>query len=89
MQVSGDWAVINEDESKMYRISSPVRVSDLRIVPSKPAETNRVHTVVRGDTLWEIARQYLGDGARFTEIKKLNNLSSNVIYTGWKLKIPD
>ena len=89
MQVNGDRAVINEDESRMYGIESPVRVSDLRRVPSKPVETNRVHTVVRGDTLWEIARQYLGDGARFTEIKKLNNLSSNVIYTGWKLKIPD
>ena len=89
MQVSGDWAVINEDESKMYRIESPVRASDLRLVPSKPAETNRIHTVISGDTLWEIAKHYLGDGSRFPEIKKLNKLSSNIIYVGWKLKIPD
>lgn len=49
----------------------------------------RIHTVVKGDTLWEIAEQYLGKGARYTEIKKLNRLTSNVIYSGWKLKIPN
>lgn len=49
----------------------------------------RIHTVVQGDTLWEIAEQYLGKGARYTEIKKLNGLTSNVIYSGWKLKIPN
>lgn len=48
-----------------------------------------VHTVVKGDTLWDIAVKYLGKGSRYTEIKKLNGLSSNVIYSGWKLKIPN
>lgn len=52
-------------------------------------ETYRVHTVVKGDTLWEIAKKYLGDGSRYPEIKELNNLKSNVIYSGWKLKIPN
>ena len=49
----------------------------------------RIHTVVKGDTLWDIAEQYLGKGGRYTEIKKLNGLTSNVIYSGWKLKIPN
>ena len=49
----------------------------------------RVHTVVKGDTLWDIAVKYLGKGSRYTEIKKLNGLTSNVIYSGWKLKIPN
>ena len=52
-------------------------------------ETYRIHTVVKGDTLWEIAKAYLGDGSRYPEIKTLNALSSNAIYTGWKLKIPN
>lgn len=56
----------------------------------KPAEeTYRVHTVVKGDTLWDIAKKYLGDGSRYPEIKTLNGLDSNVIYSGWKLKIPN
>ena len=56
----------------------------------KPAEeTYRVHTVVKGDTLWDIAKKHLGDGSRYPEIKTLNSLDSNVIYSGWKLKIPN
>lgn len=59
------------------------------IYPAKAAETYRIHTVVKGDTLWEIAKKYLGNGSRYPEIKALNGLTSNVIYSGWKLKIPN
>lgn len=59
------------------------------IYPAKTAEVYRIHTVVKGDTLWEIAKKYLGNGSRYPEIKALNNLKSNVIYSGWKLKIPN
>ena len=59
------------------------------IYPEKAVETYRIHTVVKGDTLWDIAKKYLGDGSRYPEIKTLNNLKSNVIYSGWKLKIPN
>lgn len=52
-------------------------------------ETYRIHTVVKGDTLWDISKKYLGNGSRYPEIKELNNLTSNVIYSGWKLKIPN
>ena len=49
----------------------------------------RTHTVVKGDSLWGIAKQYLGNGARYPEIKELNSLTSNVIYSGQILKIPN
>ena len=49
----------------------------------------RIHTVVHGDTLWDIAVKYLGNGSRYPEIKALNGLKSNVIYSGMKLKIPN
>ena len=55
----------------------------------KSEEAYRVHTVVKGDTLWDIAAKYLGNGSRYPEIKALNNLKSNTIYSGWKLKIPN
>lgn len=54
-----------------------------------PIEEYRVHTVVHGDTLWAISKKYLGKGSRYLEIKKLNALTSNTIYSGWKLKIPN
>lgn len=51
--------------------------------------TCRIHTVVHGDTLWDIAVKYLGNGSRYPEIKALNGLKSNVLYSGMKLKIPN
>ena len=34
----------------------------------KKEETYRIHTVVKGDTLWDIAAKYLGNGTRYPEI---------------------
>ena len=57
--------------------------------PIQPAENYRIHTVAHGDTLWAIAKKYLGNGSRYKEIVSLNGLKSNVIYSGMKLKIPN
>ena len=88
VEVSGDRTVINKDESGRYAIMSPVKTSALAVAGTKPSEDYRIHTVVHGDTLWAIAKKYLGNGSRYTEIVKLNGLKSSVIYTGQKLKIP-
>lgn len=88
-EVSGDRAVINKNESGTNAIMSPVRVSDLASVSGSGATTYRVHTVAKGDTLWGIAVKYLGNGTRYKEIKALNGLTSDVIYSGQKLKIPN
>ncbi len=88
--IAGDRVVINKSEDGKNSIMSPVRASDLRVVTAAPTpETYRIHTVVKGDSLWAIAQNYLGDGSRYKELKTLNGLTSNVIYTGWKLKIPN
>ena len=87
--LKGDRVVINESEDGKNAIMSPVNIKDLALVGSAPKETYRIHTVVKGDTLWDISAKYLGKGNRYPEIKKLNNLTSNVIYSGMKLKIPN
>lgn len=47
------------------------------------------YTVVSGDTLWYIAKRFLGDGKRCTEIANLNNISNpDKISIGQVLKIP-
>ena len=89
VEVSGDRAVINKDESGRYAIMSPVKTSALAVAGTKPAEEYRIHTVVHGDTLWAIAKKYLGNGSRYKEIVSLHGLKSNVIYSGMKLKIPN
>lgn len=47
------------------------------------------YTVVKGDYLWEIALRAYGDGYKWTEIAKANNLANpNVIHAGNVLKLP-
>lgn len=58
-----------------------------RVYPT--ATTYKEYTVIKGDSLWGIAQKTLGNGARYTEIVKLNALTSNTIHSGQKLKIPN
>lgn len=47
------------------------------------------YTVVHGDTLWSIARRFLGSGSRYMEIANANNMSDpNVLMVGQVLIIP-
>jgi nucleoid-associated protein YgaU len=64
-----------------------------KIVNQKMGVTNTstrtYYTVQKGDTLWAIAKKYYGDGNKYTEIAKANNISNpNVISVGQKLLIP-
>ncbi len=50
---------------------------------------NNVYIVQPGDTLWSISMKLLGDGNRFYEIIKLNDLQSDQVVEGQNLKIPE
>ncbi len=50
-----------------------------------PAAGGKVHTVVKGDTLSKISRQH---GVSVEAIKKANNMSSDNVILGSKLRIP-
>lgn len=47
-----------------------------------------VYEVVAGDNLWRIAERKLGSGTHYTDIRKLNGLTSNAIRIGMKLLLP-
>ena len=72
-----------------------IDLGTIRLVPeAQVTETVTVTAkapmaVVKGDTLWGIAEKYLGSGVRYKEIKTLNGLDSDTIYSGQKLKIPN
>lgn len=58
---------------------------------TSPAVTeNKTHTVVKGDTLWGVAKQYYGNGAQYTKIASANPSikNPNLIYPGQVLSIP-
>ena len=61
--------------------------------PSTPPKPQaQTYVIVQGDTLWGIAKRFLGDGSRYPEIHKINqpplSKNPNLIYPGQKIKIP-
>lgn len=46
------------------------------------------HIVLKNESLWSIAKRYLGNGGKYSEIKEFNNLESDTIYEGQILRIP-
>ena len=53
------------------------------------AVEKKTHTVVAGDTLFNIAKQYLGDGNRYTELAQANNIANpDHIEVGQVITIP-
>ncbi|MBF0407455.1 MAG: LysM peptidoglycan-binding domain-containing protein [Candidatus Riflebacteria bacterium] len=79
-----------EDQAvKLNAMKSSVTKNSL-LTPKK------FHVVGSGDSLWKLARKYLGSGTKFQQIIELNKNkypslrnNPNLIMSGWKLEIPD
>ena len=67
-------------EEKLKPIPAPIK---------PPAVGPVVYSVVKGDSLWNIAKKHLGSGLKYTQIKKLNGLKTNTIRVGQKLILPN
>ena len=53
--------------------------------PVNPPQETIIYTVVAGDSLWSIAQRF---NTTVDEIKRLNNLTSNLLSIGQQLKVP-
>lgn len=50
--------------------------------------TPKTVTVKKGDTLWNLCKKHLGDGQKYKEVAKLNNISNpDLIYPGQVLRL--
>lgn len=59
--------------------------------PTPPVARTTTYVVQRGDSLWRIAEQQLGDGFRWREIHQLNQdliTNPDLICSGWVLTLP-
>lgn len=77
--------------AKLNNIDDPnlIYPGQTLIIPrnSDSSQSYISYTVKSGDTLWDIAEKYLGNGTRYKEIQATNNISSDIIYPGQILKI--
>lgn len=83
--------------TKTCNVSFEEETPKVSVETARPAEnspapsTNQTYTVKKGDCLWNIAKQYYGNGSKYTDIfnansSKINN--PNLIYPGQVLTIP-
>jgi LysM repeat protein len=68
----------------------PPVVEEVEVVEVAPvAVEKKTHTVAAGDTLFNIAKQYLGDGNRYMELAQANNIANpDHIEVGQVITIP-
>lgn len=65
--------------------SNALAIGQVLKIPSSDESSNLVYTVKKGDSLYNIAREY---GTTVDAIKKLNNITSNTLSIGQKLLLP-
>ncbi|MDD3347333.1 LysM peptidoglycan-binding domain-containing protein [Oscillibacter sp.] len=82
--------------TKVITIEQPVAAATPKATATATRDTStapavKTYTVQKGDCLWNIAKKYLGNGSRYTEIYNLNKdkiKNPNLIYAGQVLTLP-
>lgn len=91
--IRGLWGNGSERKQRLtdagYDYSSIQKIVNQRLSGSSASINKTYYTVVKGDTLWGIAKKFYNNGSRYPEIAKANNISNpDIIYVGQKLLIP-
>jgi LysM repeat protein len=73
------------EQPAVYEDTTPAYTPPAYTPPSAPAATAKVHTVVRGDSLWSLSKKY---GVSIDSIKQANGMTRDIVVLGSKLKIP-
>ena len=81
--------VDDKDDAALYDADKMARAIAGGIINADLTATQKTYTVKHGDSLWKIAQEQLGNGARYKEIVNINNLTNNTIHPGDKLMIPN
>lgn len=69
--------------------SAPATAPSNLVSREKNITSDKVYVVKRGDSLWTIARDAMGDGTKWRELQAYNGLPSALIHPGDTLKIPE
>ena len=78
------------DEGMKLKMPNKAASTTVEAQNSQESITEDKYTTVKGDSLWKIAVRAYGDGYKWVEIAKANNLTENpnLIFSGKELSIP-
>lgn len=80
---------IPDVEAKILPSTGTIAKAENKVPEGPEAINGETHTVARGDNLWKIAIQAYGDGYKWVNIAKANELvNPDLIHAGNVLKIP-
>lgn len=81
---------VKETDEKTEDGETVVHVEEEREKSTSPEPKEvKTYTVVKGDTLWAIAKKYYNDGQKYKEIAKANNIANpDLILIGQVIKLP-
>lgn len=91
------WEEAGEDGCVYYDLTlQEYRSAEVTVVASaggsvrtEESQSPGKYTVKKGDTLWAIAKEFLGDGSRYGEIAAASGIGNpNLIYPGQEIVIP-
>lgn len=81
------WTILAD----LNRISNPenIQIGTIIKIPGNKSADETIHTIIKGETLWGLAVQYLGNGSRWPEIVRLNpGMNPDNLQIGMAVKIP-
>ena len=84
-QIAKKYNVTVDELKKQNNLASNILSIGQKLTIPNQKEEYTIYTVVKGDTLYQIAKQ---NNTTIDELKKQNNLTSNLLSIGQKLKIP-
>jgi len=87
--VSYSFEFVESKSVTVYKKLPKVNVS--KVSTSSSSSSYFTYTIKKGDTLWDLAKKYLGSGTKYKEIANLNKSvikDPHWIYPGQKIKIP-
>ena len=86
--IAAKYGTTYQELAALNGIADPNIIHVGQVLKVSGSTAGRTYTVQSGDTLWDIAQNQLGDGARFREIIAINGLLSDTIYPGQVLQLP-
>ncbi len=76
--------------TKIFDYDPETKTATIKITrPTDTAPDVKTYVAKAGDTLWSVAKQFLGDGGKYLDLMRLNKLNSNTLEPGQVIRVKE